>query len=132
MFYIGVTGNLATRYKAHMNQPCVTSKVGNHIRDMISKGKVIRLYVIDHLPTHEALEKEKHIINTLTKAGHNLLNEQHKYFVLDRPQDHWSNKTQRQIIKSLKNIQYTLEEYYCCINRLNYEQTTGNKRVNPR
>lgn len=129
VFYIGMTGDLATRYKSHLQSHKYkqASPAAKHIGNLLAEKKQIKLTIIAHLPREAAEKKEKEAIYLFSSAGHKIYNEQHTLFrYWDRkwPQD----VTTKQIIKHLKYLQYSQEDTYCCLNGLDYEQTTSDKR----
>lgn|SRR5574341_1116310 len=129
VFYIGMTNDLATRYKSHLCSKNNT-RVSKHIQILNEANKIIHLTIIAHLPRSEAQKREQETIYLFSQAGHCILNDQHKYFRLLDHRTTTKATTKQEIINRLKRIQHLDEHTYCCLNHLDYEQTTTNKRIN--
>lgn len=129
VFYIGMTNNLAARYSSHLNSHRAKrpTAVATHIGHLLSINKVIKLIIIDYLPREEAEKKERDIIYLFSCAGHFILNEQHTLFKF-RNHNKWDFENKKAIINHLKYRQYLKEDTYCCLNNIDYEQATGERR----
>lgn len=129
VFYIGMTKDIAVRYLAHINshKGRKPSPVAKHIGLLLENNKQIALNIISYLPTDKASKKEADLIHDFTCAGHHILNEQHALFSY---KTRWREcKSIKETVSYLKLLQYLKEDTHCCLNHLDYEQTTGDNRT---
>lgn len=101
IFYIGCAENMRKRYYQHTKINTLTL-VGKYIKEIIKKGELPDMRLLDYLPAKEAFKLECTLIQVFIDSGIELLNSQFNMSLALPPHTRVIGKNLKDMLKLIK------------------------------